>query len=113
MDWGRGPRSRSGGSISSQACSRSSTRDTCVAVHSPPRAVSMPRVLSPAAMALSEAAPAACSSAMTGARSLALAATLHARSAAKGSAKPERFRAGRARTYRVRHFNGMIGAAWA
>jgi hypothetical protein len=43
---------------------------TCTADHSPdPRAVGIQRALSPSAMARSDVAPAACSSAMTGARS--------------------------------------------
>jgi hypothetical protein len=47
---------------------RSITRMTCVAVQAPPRAVGMPRSLRPAAIARSDVAPAACTSAIAGAR---------------------------------------------
>jgi hypothetical protein len=50
---------------------RSSTRFTCTADHLPPRAVGMPCALSPAAMARSDVAPAACKAVIVGPMSVA------------------------------------------
>jgi transposase InsO family protein len=58
---------------SQEALSRSSTRFTCTADHAPPHAAGMPRPFSPAAIARSDDAPDARTSAMMGRRSAALA----------------------------------------
>ena len=55
---------RAGRCSGDQVVNRSSTRATCVGDHVPPRAVSMPPSLSPAAMARGDVAPLGCSSSM-------------------------------------------------
>ena len=84
---------------SRRAHRRSSTRTTCVGDHSPdPRAVGMPCVFNPSAMARSVAAPASCSALIVGAIS---AARIAARSCGRQCAagEPNRWRILRAGRY--------------
>ena len=86
--WTPADRTETGWADHCAASIRASTRDTCMALHSPPRAVRWPRSFSPAAISRNVAAPDAWSSSMNRARLAARSSALSRRTAPLATVPP-------------------------